>query len=294
MMTTNTVQRLSLFFLGIPAFVAITIFLPFAHNAFLVLVVFVFQALDSREMSAILKTKGLSAGTGAPLIASVLTGLAVYLATLSASFGQVLSGPLGILALSVSISLLALLAPAAFAREERIASILPRIGGQVLTYAYTGILGSFCILITSGFEQGAAAILSFVLIVFANDSLAWLFGVTLGRRRGIVPVSPNKSLAGFIGGMSGSVFATFLAAAIFPGAGFPAFLPKIGIGLLIGATVVIGDLVESGFKRSAGVKDSGALIPGRGGFLDSTDSLLFSAPVFVLATKVLGLFGPLF
>ena len=52
------------------------------------------------------------------------------------------------------------------------------------------------------------------------------------------------------------------------------------LGLVTGATVILGDLLESGMKRSAGVKDSGGVIPGRGGLLDSVDSMIFTAPLF--------------
>jgi phosphatidate cytidylyltransferase len=124
------------------------------------------------------------------------------------------------------------------------------------------------------------------MIVFANDSLAWLFGITLGKHRGLFKVSPNKSLEGFIAGMAGSIIATLLGPVLFP------FIPArwallVAMGLVCGITGVAGDLFESALKRSAGVKDSGRLIPGRGGFLDSFDSILFTAPTFVAFLLIL-------
>jgi phosphatidate cytidylyltransferase len=93
-------------------------------------------------------------------------------------------------------------------------------------------------------------------------------------------VSPQKSAVGFIAGFVGSMIIVGLFMLIVPG------FPPYGIGLNIalalstGAAVMLGDLLESGLKRSAGVKDSGIVIPGRGGMLDSVDSMLLTAPLF--------------
>lgn len=107
----------------------------------------------------------------------------------------------------------------------------------------------------------------------------------MGRsNKGIIKVSPNKSLAGFIGG--GTLSAVVLAVL------YCLFVPGIKedisiwmavvLGLATSSAANIGDLIESAFKRSAEVKDSGSLIPGRGGLLDSIDSMLASAPIFWL------------
>ena len=134
------------------------------------------------------------------------------------------------------------------------------------------------------------SLLCFAGLTLGNDSLAWFFGVTLGRKRGIVAVSPNKSAAGFFGGMGGSVGLAFVARAIFPYAMGASWIATVGLGLAVGAAVLVGDLFESALKRSAGTKDSGSAVPGRGGFLDSFDSILFAAPVFYAASLILGLF----
>ncbi len=126
---------------------------------------------------------------------------------------------------------------------------------------------------------------AYILIVWANDVFAYLTGITFGRHRFFERLSPKKSWEGFYGGIIGAVAV---------GAVVGKFLVKgdvwlwTGLGLLIGLTAVLGDLVESNFKRSAGVKDSGDLLPGHGGLLDRFDAVLVSAPfVFIFFIIVL-------
>jgi phosphatidate cytidylyltransferase len=134
-------------------------------------------------------------------------------------------------------------------------------------------------------ENAHYVILFFLLIVMANDSAAWAFGMLFGKgNRGLIPASPNKSIAGFIGGLVASVLvgmgaSLFLKEAFQPQILSPALSGFI-MGFFTGIAATAGDLGESALKRSAGVKDSGGLIPGRGGILDSIDSIALAAPVF--------------
>ena len=124
--------------------------------------------------------------------------------------------------------------------------------------------------------------IAFVFIIWANDVCAYLIGMTLGRHPLCERLSPKKTREGFLGGLAGAV-GTGLAAARFLDAD-----PWHWAGLALVAAVagVLGDLVESLFKRSAGVKDSGGAIPGHGGVLDRFDALLLAAP-FVFVYMVL-------
>jgi phosphatidate cytidylyltransferase len=128
--------------------------------------------------------------------------------------------------------------------------------------------------------------------VFANDGMAWLAGKLFGKgNQGVIPVSPQKSVAGFIGGTAASIIVGVGSALLFPAIFtpqydlFPGIIPASGalLGLLTGIAATCGDLGESAIKRSSGLKDSGHLIPGRGGVLDSIDSIALAAPVFYLA-----------
>ena len=120
------------------------------------------------------------------------------------------------------------------------------------------------------------------------DSGAWFFGVLFGKStRGVCPASPNKSTVGFIGGIFSSVASAILLKVLFPEIYELSYLNLVIISLITSVSAIIGDLVESVIKRSLDCKDSGTLIPGRGGVLDSIDSLLVAAPLFYIAVQFL-------
>jgi phosphatidate cytidylyltransferase len=106
-----------------------------------------------------------------------------------------------------------------------------------------------------------------------------------------VAASPNKSIAGFAGGLAASVGIVILAVIFIPAAFTSTMMPSILAGTLLGLgagiAATLGDLSESALKRSANVKDSGTLILGRGGALDSIDSIILAAPVYYLLYQVL-------
>lgn len=121
-------------------------------------------------------------------------------------------------------------------------------------------------------------LLGFIVIIWANDVCAYLVGWAFGRHPLFPRLSPKKSWEGFIGGIFGAVcFGLLTARFLGDSYGFWA-----GLALIASVTGVAGDLVESMFKRAAGVKDSGSFIPGHGGVLDRFDAMLLSIPfVFV-------------
>jgi phosphatidate cytidylyltransferase len=108
-------------------------------------------------------------------------------------------------------------------------------------------------------------------------------GSLIGRHKMIPRVSPGKTWEGFGGAIAGSVLASLLFAH-FAGGHLPGMnrVHAIVLAGLLGVAAVIGDLIESIFKREAGVKDSGRILPGIGGVLDLLDSLLFNAPIMYL------------
>lgn len=155
----------------------------------------------------------------------------------------------------------------------------------VLTYA--GFMFTFLSRMTF-FENSKIVLILFLLMVFMCDSLAWFFGVLFGKNnKGIIKASPNKSIAGFAGGFAGSIASGLLCyfwqREVFAGSPWKIIL----LGFTTALTAIIGDLVESVLKRSSNCKDSGSVIPGRGGILDSIDSIIFSAPVFYILIKIL-------
>ncbi|MBD2785111.1 phosphatidate cytidylyltransferase [Xenorhabdus sp. DI] len=159
-------------------------------------------------------------------------------------------------------------------------SVALRLLFGVLTIVpfYCGMM----VLRTQGYENnpydGAWWLLYVMLLVWAADSGAYIFGRTLGRHKMAPKVSPGKTLEGLVGGLLTAALISWLFSQFAPVPAMPEHL------LLISAVVVIasvfGDLAESMFKRESGIKDSSQLIPGHGGVMDRVDSLTAAVPVF--------------
>ena len=132
----------------------------------------------------------------------------------------------------------------------------------------------FIPLLLGGGEWKPWTLLFYIFIIWANDVFAYLFGITLGKHRLFERISPKKSWEGFVGGLIGAMGMGYLAATIMGGD----HIEWIGMALIAAITGVFGDLVESLFKRSVDVKDSGQVIPGHVGWLDRFDALLLSVP----------------
>jgi len=164
--------------------------------------------------------------------------------------------------------------------EKELPNVLSFAASSFFTFLYPGFFLTWIVRVTT-LPDPSLCLLLFFCLVFGNDMSAYLAGSLWGRRTRLnLTVSPNKSVVGFIAGFLGSFVMVALFYLLAPG-----FSPR---GILFGGmlsvcasvTVIVGDLLESGLKRSAGVKDSGVIIPGRGGLLDSVDSMLFTAPLF--------------
>jgi phosphatidate cytidylyltransferase len=127
------------------------------------------------------------------------------------------------------------------------------------------------------FADGSFLIFFLFLVTWANDTAAYYVGTFLGRHQMAPRISPKKTWEGAVGGLLGSVAAAFACRAWFLDSLSAA--DAAALGLLAGIAAPLGDLCESMLKRSAGVKDSGGIIPGHGGLLDRVDSLIFTTPV---------------
>ncbi|SJM91021.1 putative membrane associated CTP-phosphosubstrate transferase [Crenothrix polyspora] len=125
---------------------------------------------------------------------------------------------------------------------------------------------------------GAMGLLIYlVFLTEFNDVAQYIWGKSFGRRKIVPKVSPNKTIAGFLGGViTTMVLAVVLAPWLTP----LTQLESIGAGILIGIAGFVGDVTISALKRDLGVKDSGSLLPGHGGLLDRLDSLTYTAPLF--------------
>ena len=180
------------------------------------------------------------------------------------------------------LAFLLLLLPAMFICElyRRHGNPAANIGTTLMGVVYVAMpLSVMCYIpMIGGDSWNPWVMLFYVFIIWGNDVFAYLVCMSIGRHRLFERLSPKKSWEGFFGGLAGAVAMGYVAARVLD-ADVWAWR---GLALVAAATGVLGDLVESMFKRAAGVKDSGTLIPGHGGVLDRFDAMLLSAPfVFV-------------
>ena len=131
--------------------------------------------------------------------------------------------------------------------------------------------------------NGVYYVLYFILVTKFSDTGAYITGSLIGKTKMIPRISPGKTWEGFAGAILFSVGAS-VAYAHLMRSKVPEFTPPhaVILGLVLAGAAVVGDLIESLFKREAGVKDSGGFFPGIGGILDLLDSLLFNAPLMYL------------
>jgi phosphatidate cytidylyltransferase len=127
-------------------------------------------------------------------------------------------------------------------------------------------------------------IISILVIIWANDTFAYLVGITMGKNKLFERISPKKTIEGFVGGVIFAIVAGIILAEFYL---HEPTIRWIIIAMIVSAFGTLGDLIESKFKRIAGVKDSGNIMPGHGGFLDRLDSIIFVAPFVYLFYQII-------
>jgi phosphatidate cytidylyltransferase len=271
----KVVVRVLVFLVGLPLVLGLSIwdwasYLPLALAAALV------SALGAGEMATLLRSQGYELNQILPFVVGALFPLLGY--------GE----NLGVIRPEHTRSVIALVIIAVFIRqifantEENLKPVLHKVTGNLFTLMYPGFFIYFIVKIHS-FPEAWVLMPVFLLATIGNDALAWLFGSLWGRNSSKpFLVSPHKSVIGFVGGILATFIVLVAAYFWFPGLLGSSLWPVLVLALVLALTTIVGDLFESSLKRSARVKDSGTLVPGRGGVLDSVDSLLFSAPVFYL------------
>ena len=144
-------------------------------------------------------------------------------------------------------------------------------GENVVAFGFFDFLSSYMILLLFAFT-------------WINDTFAYLTGMLLGKHPLCPKISPKKTIEGFAGGC----FFTIVCAAVIAYVTDFQLWPTVGLAVLIVIASTLGDMVESRFKRWVGVKDSGKMLPGHGGFLDRFDSVIFSIPIFFAYLQIFG------
>ena len=273
------IERIIVFVVGLPLIISSVYFLPYQHFFVLHLEICIVTALSIIEIRAMFSRKIAMYSTPVVLCAGLIVPVAAYLHTVGL-FSRIGMGVTGIGALYFIFFV-----ETFYSFSKPFEKSIQRVCSAVFVIFYPGLLLIFISAMTR-WPSASNIIAVFLLMVFLCDSLAWLFGILFGKgNRGFVPASPNKSIVGFIGGLIAATAAGWLAFELFPSAFGKSLGGSLLTGLCTGLAAIIGDLIESIFKRSAEVKDSGALILGRGGILDSIDSILFAAPIFYLCYR---------
>lgn len=280
MSKSNVVGRLAVAAVGIPLALLVLIY----GGWLLTLFVGALAVMATWEMNALASARGLETFRWLGVLG---TAVLVFLAGLTREFSH--WAPV-----AVATLLLLFFAASAGAVKLRDPEKRPLMVASVTLVGafYWGCCFSFAIFLRHlptdwgwpdpSLANRGALILAFPLAVtWSADSAAWLFGSLFGRRKMIPSVSPGKTVEGGIAGLTTAILVGAVMGRFFlnmhPEPAIAALIGG-GMGLMMGFIVQLGDLIESLFKREAGVKDSGKVLPGHGGILDRFDALIFTLP----------------
>lgn len=178
--------------------------------------------------------------------------------------------------IAVFAALLAVPASWVFSRSP-LDTALPGTAVSILGVLYIGMATGSLLRVHADAVIGPGLVFFLLVSVWAADTFAYYSGRAFGRHKLVPRISPKKTVEGLVGGIVGALIGAVVAHYT-----FLEMIPlshALGLGAVLAAGGVIGDLVVSAWKRSAAVKDSGSILPGHGGILDRIDSLLFASPI---------------
>lgn len=271
-------QRLLLFFLGIPILIGIIILLPMYNHLAWNIVMVLGSIAGASELHKMLTRKFNLTSRSIPMAGAYLP-IAAYL-EISGFIGNGFTAHILIALVSIVMT------REVFLNDKAdIDKVIIRLMTSIMILLYPGLFIAYTIKV-SIFPEASYLILLFLVLIFTNDSIAFVAGSLLGRKSTkLFLVSPNKSLVGFISGILSTIVIGSVFRILFP---IPiSFWQMILLSAASAVSANAGDLIESAIKRSADVKDAGNLMPGRGGILDSIDSILFAAPIYYYILSII-------
>lgn len=275
---SNIGKRLLTFFIGLPIILGL-VFLNFQHHLVLNIIITIGCVIGSYEFCSIVSSKIKLTSKVLVMTFAGLLPLLGYIFILS-------DISLEILLWVFTLEILFIMAVECFTAKEFSVS-LEKISFSILALFYCSYMPTFITRLCY-YENSVPLLILYFVFVFMCDSGAWFFGILFGKNnRGIFKASPNKSIAGFVGGIITDIALAVVIRAIFPDFFHGEYWRIIILAFITAVAAIIGDLVESVFKRSCGAKDSGKLIPGRGGLLDCMDSLIAAIPVYYIGLHFL-------
>ncbi len=272
MAMSNGFLRVLVSIIAIPVILAMSYYGGY-YFLFLVLAI---SLISYYEFISLVRNKNMYANLG--------MGLLIIFFFIINSYLQFYDGYISILVLTAVLCIVEL-----FRNKS---SALMNLGASVVGVYYIGLFSSTLISIRewyvhseASYLNGGYLIISIFVTIWICDSAAYYIGTAFGKHKLFPRVSPKKSWEGAIAGFVFAILAMIAAKLIV--LDFLSWQSIIGIGIIVGILGQIGDLIESLFKRDAGVKDSSGLIPGHGGIFDRFDSLIFSAPFILTILELL-------
>lgn len=260
---SNLQQRIAVAFAGIP----LLIWLTWMGGTFFFAMVLLLSLLGIYEFYRLLAVRTFPPALSLFLFFSILLQLNFFLSVVDTW-------------VIVLVILMVFLVLELFRTEG---SRIVNVGSSMMAVLYVNMTLGSLILIRKIDSMGFSLVLLMFVCIWSADILAYFGGSRLGgrffKRKFFERLSPHKTWEGFMAGCAGSILASALVAFFDPGlpVGF-----ALSVGLFTGLLSPLGDLVESMFKRDAGVKDSSTLIPGHGGILDRFDTVMFISPLLYL------------
>ena len=214
-------------------------------------------------------------------IVGTTIGAGIYLLALLAMY---FGGQFGLIAIGISLgSFLAIgIAELFRAQSKPFENISITVGGIIYLVIPFVLLNQLATrLELDKFQHYIWPVLSIFILIWSNDTFAYLTGRLIGKHKLFERISPKKTWEGFIGGVVFAMIAGILLAYLLE----ESYLKYITYALVAGVIGTFGDLVQSMLKRSVNVKDSGTILPGHGGILDRFDAVLFVVPVIFFLEK---------